>query len=104
MEVRSSAGWEYRSGSPHRGVLRRVIREGERFAFELDQPPGPITFVRLQFGPSRTIGYRVTGVEGNRVLLEGDPGFEYDAGTGRAQFLYFPNDEFDGPISYTIFR
>ncbi len=104
VQVQSSAGWEYRSGSPRRGLLERVVRSAGSYAFDLDQPPGPITFVRIEFGDRRMTGYRVKGVEGRRVLLEADPGFEYDRAAGRARFLYFPNEEFNGPVAYTIFR
>jgi hypothetical protein len=98
--VASTAGWSYDTGTPYTGTLTGVQREGG-FAFVVDKALPDVPYVRVEFGKARSIVYPVKAVEGNRLLLADDPGFEYDG--GKAKFVYFPQEDFEGGVRYTVY-
>ncbi|MCP4642685.1 MAG: hypothetical protein GY851_19725 [bacterium] len=101
LRVVSSAGWSYERGTPVSGTLASVGREGG-FWFEATEAVPDARWVRIDFGGTRGMFYRVASVEGTRFLLEDDPGFAYQAGKGDAAFLYHPHDSLPGPITWTV--
>jgi hypothetical protein len=101
IEARSTAGWRYDSGEPATLALAAVER-GETFAFKTDQPAPKASFARVNFPGDRTFVYRVANVEGDRVVLADDPGFEYDPAAQQARFGYFPQEIFTGPVTLML--
>ena len=101
LSVTSSAGWEYRSGTPVMGALTAVER-GRAFAFRADRPVPDVRLVRLDFGGARRMFYRVQGTRDDRFLLDSDPGFTYDQATAEVRFLYHPHEVFPGPLTWTV--
>lgn len=101
LVIRSSAGWEYDSGTPRNGRLLAVER-GESFAFQTDLPPLQARFARVIFGTGST-GYRIRTEENGRLCLGDDPGFEYDPRQRVARFLYFPHAVFEGEPMIAVY-
>lgn len=102
VRVTSSRGWTYDSGEPLSGAVTSVHRD-EGFALRLDRAVPSTTQVRLTFGGTRSTVYSVAAVDGERLNLADDPGFDYDPATGRTTFRSFPQEVFDGGLNYTVF-
>jgi hypothetical protein len=96
--VKSSAGWGYDSGAPITGAIQSLER-GDFFVLQADRDLPPIRYINLQFAGERRVIYPVQRVEKNRIVLADDPGFKYAPGNG-AEFLYFPQETFKGPITF----
>jgi len=92
LVVESTAGWKYDSGVSKEFGFTAVSRQ-KPFALVAAEEAVSTNFVRVSFG-KRSIGYRVRGSEGNKFLLEDDPGFEIDAASGSSRLAYFPFTEF----------
>jgi hypothetical protein len=73
------------SSVPDSGVSKEfgftAVSRQKPFALVAAEEAISTNFVRVSFG-KRSIGYRVRGSEGNKFLLEDDPGFEIDAASG----------------------
>jgi len=84
-----------------------------------DHPSQLITDMKLPIGPSlagrialvthgngRTHGYVVQRIErheqGTAVVIDGDCGFDYDAGTATTQLRFFPRWKIKGPARLTV--
>jgi len=102
VTVSSSEGWAYDSGTPYTGQVAALER-GETFVLRTDRPLPGVPFVRLTFEGGRSFLYRVKVVEGDRLILAEDPGFEFDAESKTTRFLYFPHDTFSGVPTYTVY-
>ncbi len=103
LVVESSAGWRYDSGKAVSGPIKAVER-GKTFAFQADRPLPKAGLVRLDFGSARSVVYRVKKTEGDRFVLDQDPGFSYDPATREAQFLGHPHEKIVGTLQWTVWE
>jgi hypothetical protein len=92
----------------YRGVVEKVnrIEEGDgENSFEVDIPlPGDHSLdgktLILTWGNGWSWGYKIESVEGNRVITEDEPGFNYDG--DEIDMRYFPDGLYNGPVTFLI--
>ena len=99
--VTSSAGWEYQSGTAFSGQVKTVENVNGKMNVLLDREVPKTNYIRFDFADGKKYYWPVAAVNGNRLELEGDPGFTWDG--KKVQFHTFPQDEHDGPLGYTLF-
>lgn len=99
LVVESSSGWRYDSGAPVQGSVAAVER-GDPYAIIADREVPHSRWIRLDFGDVRRMMYPVKSADGNRMLLQDDPGFAYDPVTGSSEFLYHPQERLPGPLTW----
>lgn len=93
----------------HRGQVLRVHRKERGAAensFEVDvalPEDGSLSGKALivEWGNGWTWGYTIERVEGTRILVAEEPGFDYDGG-GSVSMRYFPVGEYPGPVRFLI--
>lgn len=100
--VASSAGWKYTSGIKQSGIVEALDTSNNRWRLRLDKEAPEVNYVRLDLSDGQTRYYPVASVRGKWLELKDDPGFILDK-EGKVQFHTFPNDQFEGPLRYTIF-
>lgn len=104
ISVKSSAGWNYRSGKPVSGNIEALVTGNGKWHLLLDRKAPVVKYVRLDMPDGGTRYYHVAEVSGNRLSLTGDPGFTFDTGNEKIKFHTFPNDEYTGRLRYTVFE
>ena len=102
VSVTSSAGWKYESGTTVSGEVKALDNKEGKWSLLLDKEAPKVNYVRLDFSDGGTYYCPVTAVDGNRLELKDDPGFTLDK-KGKVQFYTFPQDQYDGPLHYTLF-
>lgn len=102
ISVSSSAGWEYRSGTPHIGTIEGFEAKNGKWTLVLDKEIPQVPYIRLDLADGGTSYYPVSAINGRRVELQSDPGFTMDA-EGKMSFYTFPGQVHEGPTRYTVF-
>jgi hypothetical protein len=101
--VTSSGGWKYYSGTKRSGQVEALeISEG-KWRLRLDKESPKVNFVRLDLADGGTRYYPVAAVNGNWLELFDDPGFSLESDQSRVRFHTFPQDQYAGPLRYTLF-
>lgn len=99
ITVESSAGWRYDAGVPREGPLL-AVDAANGFAFVTDGPAPDVQWLRVDFGRTRSMFYRVERAEGDRFVLPDDPGFTLTPDNGAAVFHYYPRETLEGPLRW----
>lgn len=102
IQVKSSAGWNYKSGKPFKGKVLALDNTNEKFRLKLDQKVPEANFIRLDLNGEEMRYYPLINTDGSWVELDGDPGFTISA--DKVVFHSFPHDEYKGSLGYTIFK
>ncbi len=101
--VTSSGGWKYYSGTKRSGQVEALeISEG-KWRLRLDKESPKVNFVRLDLADGGTRYYPVAAVNSNWLELFDDPGFSLESDQSRVRFHTFPQDQYAGPLRYTLF-
>ncbi len=101
IAVSSSAGWNYNSGTAQKGKVESLQTAGGKYLLELDKEAPKVNFVRLDMPDGGTRYYPVASVNGKSLELVDDPGFTMNS--GKVSFHTFPQEQFNGPLNYTLF-
>lgn len=101
--VTSSARWKYSSGTAFSGIVEALETTEGEWKLRLDKKPPKVKYVRLDIGDSETRYYAVKDVNGNYLELVDDPGFSIEQIGGNVKFHTFPQDQYKGPLRYTLF-
>ncbi|MEO5998296.1 MAG: heparinase II/III family protein [Chitinophagaceae bacterium] len=102
VKATSSAGWEYQSGKALSGQVKVLENINGKVNVLLDREVPKTNYIRFDFRDGGTYYWPVASITGNRLELEGDPGFSLDE-NGKVQFHTFPLDEHQEPLRYTLF-
>lgn len=96
------AGLALESGAPAEHELLEVSRDtgGSSLLVAGEFLPDAGTVITIDHGGLRTSPYTVASASeegGNsRIAIEGDPGFEFDAGARSATFIFMPRETYEG--------
>ena len=104
IAVTSSEGWGYAMGEPVKGGVESIVEQAGEATIVCDREAPPAGIVRLEFGGARTMCLRTARIEGNRIVLAENPGFDFDAAAGRTSLRFHPRETIPGPITWTIWR
>lgn len=102
VAVTSSAGWKYESGTTLTGKVISLDNEAGKWSLLLDKQAPEVSYIRLDFSGGGTYYCPVKSVHDKRLILKDDPGFTLDE-NGNVQFYTFPQDQYTGPLRYTLF-
>jgi len=102
VSVTSSAGWKYNSGTARSGLVEVLESANGKWRLHLDREAPKVNYVRLDLSDGQTRYYPVAAVQGKWLELVDDPGFTVEA-DGKVQFHTFPQDQYAGPLRYTLF-
>lgn len=102
VKVSSSAGWAYQSGTAHTGKVMGMEHKEDTWRLLLDREVPEVDYVRLDLSDGGTRYYPVKEGRGKWLDLNDDPGFSMET-DGSIRFYTFPNDEYVGPLHYTVF-
>jgi len=102
LQVSSSAGWKYQSGTAYSGKVAALEHVGGKWRILLDREVKNVKYIRLDLSDGGTRYYPVMATDGKWLELKDDPGFTMDP-DGKIKFYTFPNDEYIGPLKYTLF-
>lgn len=104
VHVSSTAGWNYKSGTATSGQVKALETVNGKWRLQLDRDAPGVQYIRLDLSAGVTRYYPVKSVNGKWLDLVDDPGFTMEAGTGRVVFHSFPQEEYAGPLRYTLFE
>ena len=99
----SSAGWKYSSGAEHSGLVEALESDDGKWRLKLDYDAPMVNYIRLDLSDGGTLYYPVVAVQGRWLELADDPGFTIEPDSGKVLFRTFPNDQYAGPLRYTLF-
>ena len=103
IQVKSSAGWHYNAGAAISGQVKALEVSKGAWRIQLDRDAPKVNYVRLDLAEGVTKYYPVASVNGKWLELIADPGFTMEAGTGKVVFHSFPQEQYPGPLRYTLF-
>lgn len=103
LDIKSSAGWQYKMGKPVGGKVLGIESKAGSSVLKLDKPAPAAGAVRVNFGPKRSFVFPIAKVEGNAIQLAVDPGIAMDSPEA-AHFITFPHDKLNGKITWTVYR
>ncbi|WP_276363654.1 heparinase II/III family protein [Daejeonella sp. H1SJ63] len=103
VQVVSGAGWKYDSGGEVKGGVKDLVNINEKWTLKTDRTVPDVSFVRLDFPNGDTVYCRVSGVKGNMIELEEDPGLRME-NEEKMRFITFPHTEYSGKLNFTVFQ
>ena len=103
IQVTSSAGWNYTSGTAVSGQVKALEAANGKWRLQLDRVAPNLKYVRLDLAGGVTKFYPVVSVNGTWLELAADPGFTIEPGTSKVRYHSFPKEQYDGPLRYTLF-